>query len=471
MKPHRLLKVILVAALLLGPVPVGRAEAPRPAKVRILLLGDSTVLGSVCRRVAPRADHLEDVLRKLLAVHSDLPPTEVLNQGRDGETIQGLLTDRYDREIKKLPRVDFVLIRYGLNDRARRKDFANNFPKDYRELIRRLKQDHLGCRLILETVIPYRGEQADREINDLVRKVAAEEKLPLLDTHARFAAELKHGPNMLSYRRVKLEKVPAQLHALLPAEAVKSGDVVVLDNRLDAHLRGVPGWFADRHPNLAGYHVIADEAARFLAPLLRERLGWKSLFDGKSLQGWKAADFYKAGRVHVKDGAIVMERGVRMTGATYTGKDLPSLDYEVTLEGKKLVGEDFFCTTTFPVGESFCSLVVGGWGGTVVGLSSINGADASENETNRQKEFEPNRWYRLRIRVSTGRIEAWIDRDKVVDLDTEGRKISTRIECVACRPFGVATFETTGMVRDIRVRRLTDADKRQIAAEASGKKD
>jgi len=46
----------------------------------------------------------------------------------------------------------------------------------------------------------------------------------------------------------------------------------VLDNSLDAHLRGVPGWFADRHPNLAGYHVIGDEAAKFLAPLIRQRL-------------------------------------------------------------------------------------------------------------------------------------------------------------------------------------------------------
>jgi hypothetical protein len=35
---------------------------------------------------------------------------------------------------------------------------------------------------------------------------------------------------------------------------------------------GVPGWFADRHPNPAGYHVIGDEAAHFLAPLIRKRL-------------------------------------------------------------------------------------------------------------------------------------------------------------------------------------------------------
>jgi hypothetical protein len=57
-----------------------------------------------------------------------------------------------------------------------------------------------------------------------------------------------------------------------PAGSVHGDDVVVLDNTLDAHFREVPGWFSDRHPNLAGYHVIGDEAARFLAPLIRARL-------------------------------------------------------------------------------------------------------------------------------------------------------------------------------------------------------
>src|SRR4051794_22932963 len=33
--------------------------------VRILLLGDSTCIGSVCRTVAPQADHLEQVIEKL----------------------------------------------------------------------------------------------------------------------------------------------------------------------------------------------------------------------------------------------------------------------------------------------------------------------------------------------------------------------------------------------------------------------
>ena len=86
--------------------------------------------------------------------------------------------------------------------------------------------------------------------------------------HERYAAELKQGENMLNYRRVAITNIPERFHALLGS--ARNGDsVVVLDNRLDAHLSAVPGWFGDRHPNLAGYHVIGDETARFLTLLLR----------------------------------------------------------------------------------------------------------------------------------------------------------------------------------------------------------
>lgn len=187
---------------------------------------------------------------------------------------------------------------------------------------------------------------------------------------------------------------------------------------------------------------------------------WKSLFDGKSLDGWKATNFGGEGEVHVEDGAIVLEQGNNMTGITYVRKDFPRMDYEVTLEGKKLKGNDFFCTTTFPVGDTFCSLVVGGWGGTVVGLSSVNTLDASENETSTLKEFKHNQWYKVRIRVTKDRIAAWIDDKQMVDLDTTDKKISVRIECEPCRPFGIATWNTGGAVRDLRVRLLSEAERK-----------
>ena len=117
---------------------------------------------------------------------------------------------------------------------------------------------------------------------------------------------------------------------------------------------------------------------------------WKPLFDGKTLDGWKPSFTDNSGKVHVKDGAIVLDKGMKMTGVTYAGKDFPKSDYEVVLEGKRVDGRDFFATTTFPVGDGYCSLVVGGWGGPLVGISSVNGADASENETTGSVEFKDN---------------------------------------------------------------------------------
>ena len=186
-------------------------------------------------------------------------------------------------------------------------------------------------------------------------------------------------------------------------------------------LLGLGLWLA---ASATGLRALA-EPGQAPASSEKDKAGWKSLFDGKSLAGWKSVDFGNEGKVSVKDGAVVMEKGNEMTGIVYVPGDFPKMDYEVTLEAKKLAGNDFFCTTTFPVGDSFCSFVVGGWGGSVVGLSSVDGADASENETGQAKEFKQDQWYRVRIRV-TKKIEAWIDGEKLIDLDTTERKISIR---------------------------------------------
>lgn len=191
----------------------------------------------------------------------------------------------------------------------------------------------------------------------------------------------------------------------------------------------------------------------------KDKPAGKALFDGKSLSGWKVTDFAGHGEVTVKDGAILMEEGNDMSGITFDG-DFPKMDYEVTLEGKKVKGGDFFCTTTFPVGDSHCSLVVGGWAGTVVGLSSIDGRDASDNETKTNKDFNRDQWYKVRIRVTKDKIEAWIDEKSVVNLATKGKKISVRGECEPSKPFGIATWRTTGAVKNIQVRKLTEEDKK-----------
>lgn len=186
----------------------------------------------------------------------------------------------------------------------------------------------------------------------------------------------------------------------------------------------------------------------------------RRLFAGRTLAGWVQSGFEAEGAVRVVapfeggEGAIVIEAGTTLSGVTWTrGVDLPRNNYEVSLEAMRLAGGDFFCGLTFPVEATACTLVVGGWGGTVVGLSSVDRVDASGNETTREREFADRRWYRIRVRVAEGRIRAWIDDEQVVDLVTRGRRISLRPgEIQKSLPLGIATYMTRAAVRDIRLR-------------------
>lgn len=266
---RRFFTLLALFATLFSAVSV-RAE--HDGKVQVLLLGDSTTEESVPRRHNPAGPHFEDTIRLLLAAEKDLPPVNVINLGLSGEYIQGLLANRYERVVPKLPGVDFVFIRYGLNDQGKRADFTNHFPKDFHELLERLRRDFPKAKLIPMTVIPYGAAEGNERINALVKQVAETEKLQLFDIYPRYAAELVHGPNLLNYRRYPLAKIPGKYHEFVKPFLRGNPPVVeVMDNRLDAHFRELPGWFGDRHPNAAGYHVIADETAKFLAKLLRER--------------------------------------------------------------------------------------------------------------------------------------------------------------------------------------------------------
>ena len=250
------------------------ALAEHDGKVQILLLGDSTTEGSVPRRLLPEGPHLEDVVRELLAEEPDLPPTNVINLGLSGEYVRRLLdSGRYDKLVPPLPGLDFVLMRYGLNDQSRRENFDENFPQDYAELIDRLRKDHPQAQLIVMTVIPYVSEDASRRINGLNAAVAEAAGLPLFDIYPRYAEQLRRGSDMLNYRRFPLDKIPENRRAFVRPFVVdgKPATVQVLDHRLDAHFGHLPGWFADRHPNHAGYHVIGDETAKYLAPLVRKK--------------------------------------------------------------------------------------------------------------------------------------------------------------------------------------------------------
>ena len=179
----------------------------------------------------------------------------------------------------------------------------------------------------------------------------------------------------------------------------------------------------------------------------------QSLFDGRTLAGWQVTDFLGHGSVDVEDGSIVLGKGDPLTGITWAG-EFPRLGYEITLDAMRVEGRDFFAAITFPVGDDPCTLVIGGWGGSVVGLSSIAGDDASQNETTRGMRFENGRWYRIRLRVTEEKIEAWIDEEPVVDFTHVGRSLSIRVEVWANQPLGVASWMTRAALRNIELRSL-----------------
>ena len=184
---------------------------------------------------------------------------------------------------------------------------------------------------------------------------------------------------------------------------------------------------------------------------LKAQPRWMPLFDGKSLAGWKSANFGGEGEVSVKDGTINMDMGGPLTGITWQ-KKFPKSNYEIQLEAMKVDGIDFFCGLTFPVKDSHASFIVGGWGGGVVGISSIDDADASANDTTSFAKFDQGKWYKIRVRVTDDKIEAWIDDKNLVDQEIVGKKISTRSEVDLSKPLGISAFETQAALRNLQYR-------------------
>lgn len=188
---------------------------------------------------------------------------------------------------------------------------------------------------------------------------------------------------------------------------------------------------------------------------------WKPLFDGQKLGNWKATPFGGAGAVTVVGSRIELEMTDGLTGITWQG-EFPRQNYELRLRAMRVEGSDFFCGLTFPVGKSCCSLIVGGWGGTVVGLSSIDDEDAAHNKTTRHERFESGKWYALRVRVSAVRIQAWIDDKLTIDQPRGKHKIAVRNDIALSQPLGIASWNTTAAVTDLQWRPLTEAEIRAV---------
>ncbi len=175
------------------------------------------------------------------------------------------------------------------------------------------------------------------------------------------------------------------------------------------------------------------------------------LFSGTDLTRWRIPDefcFERHGKVYPAEGTLVLETGDSMTGIAWNG-GFPANNYEVRLEAMRVAGDDFFCGMTFPVGDSWCTLIVGGWGGMVVGLSNVDGMNAAENQTTRGMRFETGRWYAIRLRVTDEAIEVWIDGEQEIRQKRDGHRFDIWWEQEPAKPFGINTWYTHGALRNM----------------------
>ena len=182
----------------------------------------------------------------------------------------------------------------------------------------------------------------------------------------------------------------------------------------------------------------------------------KVLFDGQSLENWEITDFAGHGDVGLDgNGSAVLEFGIALTGMHWIGDELPRVNYEIHWQAKKVMGTDFFGSLTFPYLKNHATLILGGWGGALVGISSIDGFDASENETATAHLFKLNQWYSCRLRVTASHFKFWVDQEKLINVEVIDRDISMRSgEIELSTPLGFSTYDTTGLIRNVRLYKL-----------------
>ncbi len=181
------------------------------------------------------------------------------------------------------------------------------------------------------------------------------------------------------------------------------------------------------------------------------------LFDGTSLDDWLITDYAGRGEIEIdSNGSLILGMGAELTGIHWKNKTiLPKVNYEISLGARRALGSDFFCGLTFPFKESHATLILGGWGGALIGISSIDDFDASENETGDAFIFEDNQWYDVKLQVTDAKLCVWIDHQKVIDCDVEDRRVGMRYgEIEMSVPLGFCTYTTTGEIRNVQLKLL-----------------
>jgi lysophospholipase L1-like esterase len=191
--------------------------ARRPVEVH--LAGDSTMAE---KRPEKRP---ETGWGEALQRHFRASKVRVVNHAMNGRSTRTFIGEgRWQALVDSLHRGDWVLVQFGHNDESKEKVDRYTPPDDFRRNLARFVADVRARRANPVLLTPVRRRKFDAsgalvdthgEYPDLVRAVAAEQRVPLLDLHARTGELLvAWGPD--SSRRLFLQ-LPAGANPNYPA--------------------------------------------------------------------------------------------------------------------------------------------------------------------------------------------------------------------------------------------------------------
>ena len=217
--------------------------------VHLMLIGDCTLATTYL----PPHHKNETVLERLLSAAYPGDRCAVTNEGLEGETVAQFLK-RYDRTFRRNDPPDYLLVRYGVNDRKRYG--VDGFREQLSTLCRRLRADFPAARLLLETgmYVDYPAHyEFDRNrllqpIYDVVRELGHDYGAPVVDIYERMHRETQCGNWDLRVR----------------GYGVVDDEIPVLGAGQDHLHAGDVRWWTNIHPNPAGIAVIADEELQVL---------------------------------------------------------------------------------------------------------------------------------------------------------------------------------------------------------------
>lgn len=218
--------------------------------IQILMLGDCTLATSY---MPPRLKS-ETRLAEALRVRYPHDTFNIINEGLDGESIASFLR-RYERTLARHTAPDYILIRYGVNDRKRYGVYG--FRLHLEELCQKLTSDYPQIRILLETgvYVDYPTHYAfDRNrrlqpIYDVIRDLSKRKGFALVDIYERMQRETENGNWDL---RARGYGSVDEDHPVLGAAQ---------DHLFGHDIR----WFTNIHPNHNGVAIIADEEAHIFA--------------------------------------------------------------------------------------------------------------------------------------------------------------------------------------------------------------